>query len=422
MKRYPKYKDSGISWLGQIPEHWEVKRLAALFTDDVRLNSDFQYQHALKFNYGTLVPKNEVGDIEEYKDTYVKYSVLQKGDIVLNGLNLNYDFVSQRVAIAPFDGIITSAYISIHPRKSTFVDYYLYVLKTMDHKKMFHGMGTGIRLTLSFAELKKQMLPAPSIAEQQKIVEFLDSKISKIDSYISEKEKEVKLLTELKQSQIAQVVTKGINPNVPMKECQTLLTDVYPAHWDYVRNKACLSLTGEKVGDRASDYTLLSLTTRGVIERDVESGKGKFPKDFDSYQIVKSNDLVFCLFDIDETPRTVGLVKKEGMLTGAYTAFCVNANIALPEYLYYYFLSVDEIKALKPYYSGLRKTVRADKFLQIYIPLPPLEEQKAIVEYINTRCQSIDSMISTLESEIAYLKEYKQSLIADAVTGAINVQ
>mgnify|MGYP003305509308 CR=1 FL=1 len=239
---------------------------------------------------------------------------------------------------------------------------------------------------------------------------------------MSLRERELQVLTELKQSQIAQVVTKGINPNVPMKECQTLLTDVYPAHWDYVRNKACFSLTGEKVGDRASDYTLLSLTTRGVIERDVESGKGKFPKDFDSYQIVKPNNLVFCLFDIDETPRTVGLVKKEGMLTGAYTAFSVNENIALPEYLYYYFLSVDEIKALKPYYSGLRKTVRADKFLQIYIPLPPLEEQNQIVAYIESKCQSIDSMISNLEAEIAYLKEYKQSLIADAVTGAINVQ
>ena len=223
------------------------------------------------------------------------------------------------------------------------------------------------RLSVSRNDLMAFKVVMPPVAEQQKIVEFLDSKIIKIDSYISEKEKEVKLLAELKQSQIAQVVTKGINPNVPMKECQTLLTDIYPAHWDYVRNKACFSLTGEKVGDRASDYTLLSLTTRGVIERDVESGKGKFPKDFDSYQIVKPNNLVFCLFDIDETPRTVGLVKKEGMLTGAYTAFSVNENIALPEYLYYYFLSVDEIKALKPYYSGLRKTVRADKFLQIYL-------------------------------------------------------
>lgn len=189
MNRYPKYKDSGIQWLGQIPEHWDEKRLASLFTDDVVANSDFAYKHAYKFYYGTLVPKDEVGNEDEYRETYVKYSVLKKNDIVLNGLNLNYDFVSQRVAIAPADGIITSAYLVARPRKTTFADYYLYVLKTMDNKKMFHGMGTGIRLTLSFAELKKQMLPFPPLPEQEKIVEYIDSKTNKIDAYVAERER-----------------------------------------------------------------------------------------------------------------------------------------------------------------------------------------------------------------------------------------
>ena len=207
-----------------------------------------------------------------------------------------------------------------------------------------------------------------------------------------------------------------------MKECKSLLTSGCPEHWKVIRNKSFLSLTGEKVGERANEYTLLSLTTKGVIVRDMESGKGKFPKDFDTYQAVKKEDLVFCLFDIDETPRTVGIIETEGMLTGAYTALKVNKGIALPEYVYNYYLCVDNIKALKPYYSGLRKTVRADKFLQIYIPLPPLDEQKAIVAYINEKCAKITSLVSELESEINYLKEYKQRLIADCVTGQINVQ
>jgi type I restriction enzyme S subunit len=183
-----------------------------------------------------------------------------------------------------------------------------------------------------------------------------------------------------------------------------------------------LSLTSEKVGKKASEFVLLSLTTKGVIVRDIESGKGKFPKDFDTYQIVKPNELVFCLFDIDETPRTVGLVETEGMLTGAYTAFKVYTELAIPEYIYNYYLCVDNIKALKPYYSGLRKTVRADKFQQIYMPLPPLNEQQAIVAYIEKKCQKIDKLASELQSEIDYLKEYKQRLIADCVTGQVNVQ
>ena len=131
---------------------------------------------------------------------------------------------------------------------------------------------------------------------------------------------------------------------------------------------------------------------------------------------------MFCLFDIDETPRTVGLVDTEGMITGAYTALKVNKSIALPEYIYNYYLCVDDIKALKPYYSGLRKTVRADKFLQLYLPLPPLDEQQAIVAYIEEKCQKTDTLITELQAEIEYLKEYKQRLIADVVTGQVNVQ
>ena len=128
-----KMKDSGISWIGMIPEHWETKRIASLFTGKVNANSDFRYKHAFKFNYGTLVPKNEVGDAEEYRDVYVKYSVLQEGDILINGLNLNYDFISQRVAIAPSDGIITSAYVVARPRAGTNAHYYTYLfLKSAD--------------------------------------------------------------------------------------------------------------------------------------------------------------------------------------------------------------------------------------------------------------------------------------------------
>ena len=422
MERYKEYKDSGISWMKDIPSHWEERRIGALFSDQVFANSDFAYKHAFKFNYGSLVPKNEIGDEEEFRETYIKYSVLKKNDIVINGLNLNYDFVSQRVAIAPTDGIITSAYLAMRPRQTTNANYYLYVLKTMDNKKMFHGMGTGIRLTLSFDELKKQILPAPPIAEQEKIVNYLERKTSSIDAYVAEKEKELQLLNELKEAEIANVVTRGLNPNVKMKDYDSLLTDSCPEHWSIMRNKSFLSLTGEKVGDRANDYTLLSLTTKGVIVRDVESGKGKFPKDFDTYQAVKKDELVFCLFDIDETPRTVGLVESEGMVTGAYTALKVNKSIAIPEYVYYYYLCVDNIKALKPYYSGLRKTVRADKFLQIYIPLPPVEEQRAIVTYVEDKCAKVNTLIAELEAEIEYMKEYKQRLIADCVTGQVNVQ
>ena len=206
-----KMKDSGISWIGDIPEHWEVKRIASLFTGKVQANTDFKYHHAFKFYYGTLVPKNEVGDVEEYRDTYVKYSVLQKDDIMINGLNLNYDFVSQRVAIAPSDGIITSAYVVARPRKGTNAQYYNYLFKTMDNMKLFHGMGTGIRLTLSFDEMKKQVVVVPPQDEQQAIVAYIEEKCQKIDKLTSELQSEIDYLKEYKQRLIADCVTGQVN-------------------------------------------------------------------------------------------------------------------------------------------------------------------------------------------------------------------
>lgn len=205
-----KLKATNITWLPEIPEHWEEKRLSSKFVGDVDVNKGFVYKHAFKFNYGELVPKNETGDSEEYRDTYIKYSLIKKGDILINGLNLNYDFVSQRVACAPNDGIITFAYLVCRPRKGVFYNYYTYLFKAMDGMKLFHGMGSGIRLTLSFKELKKQMLPVPPLSEQQTIVSYITERTAKIDSLIEKLNKEIECIKEYKQRLISDVVTGQI--------------------------------------------------------------------------------------------------------------------------------------------------------------------------------------------------------------------
>ena len=202
-----KWKDSGISWIGKIPENWEIKRVASFFDENKVLNKDFVFKKAYQFKFGSLVMKNEVGDEKEYEETYVKYTVLNKNDIVLNGLNLNYDFVSQRVAICPAPGIITSAYIAMTPRKTVEAMYYLWLFKTMDNKKMLHGMGSGIRLTLSFSDMKNQRIPVPPLSEQKEIVAYIEKKVSSIDSQIASIENQIANLNEYKQSLISDVVT-----------------------------------------------------------------------------------------------------------------------------------------------------------------------------------------------------------------------
>lgn len=169
-----------------------------------------------------------------------------------------------------------------------------------------------------------------------------------------------------------------------------LLFDKHPSHWPLIRVRNLLKEENEQVGKRTT-FPLLSLTKGGVIFRDTENGKGKFPKDFETYKVVTPGNIIFCLFDIDETPRTVGLSSIGGMITGAYDVCSINTSLTLPEFIYYYFLAVDDNKALRPLYSGLRKVVQMPKFLGIQTPIPPLDEQKKIVEFLSTKTSQIDA-------------------------------
>lgn len=189
-----------------------------------------------------------------------------------------------------------------------------------------------------------------------------------------------------------------------------LLGDKYPSHWKLIRARNLLKEEKEIVGSRV-DLHLLSLTKTGIIFRDVESGKGKFPKDFESYKVVYPNNIIFCLFDIDETPRTVGLSSIYGMITGAYDVFSINTKITNNDYLYYYFLAVDNIKGLRPYYSGLRKVVQMTKFLSIQIPIPPFDEQNKIVEYLSEVDCNIAKLLSEKKKRIELQKELLENLI-----------
>lgn len=198
---------SGIPWLGDVPQHWEVKRLGALFTENKTSNTGLLHTNAYKFNYGTLVRKYEDVSLPEVLEIYSKYTVLREKDIVINGLNLNYDFISQRIALALEPSIITSAYLVLSPKAFISQLYYCFLFKAMDSKKLFHGMGTGIRLTLSYRELKSQSLPCPPLAEQEAIVAYIEQKTCEIDRLIECTEQEIARIRELKQSLIADAVT-----------------------------------------------------------------------------------------------------------------------------------------------------------------------------------------------------------------------
>lgn len=190
-----------------------------------------------------------------------------------------------------------------------------------------------------------------------------------------------------------------------------------PSHWTLMRHKNVLDEHKELVGKNADNYTLLSLSVNGVIIRDLSEGKGKFSKDYDKYVVVDKGDFVFCLFDVDETPRTVGLSRNHGMITGAYDVF--HPHDINSEYFYYYYLALDNTKALKPLYSGLRKVIPYPSFMATKFPVPPREEQDQIVRYLDWQVSKINKLIHGYQKQIKLLEEYKKSQITHLVTHGI---
>lgn len=192
-----------------------------------------------------------------------------------------------------------------------------------------------------------------------------------------------------------------------------------PQSWNQVRVEQYLIKKDQNIGDLWRSTQLLSLTQKGIIEKDINDGKGKTHSDYSTYQAIDIDDLVFCLFDIDETPRTVGLSTKKGMITSAYTAFKSKENVNT-QYLYYFFESLDDAKALKPYYKGLRKTVRPPEFLKIHVPFPPKVEQNVISRFLDTETTRIDNLIDKQEKLIELLEEQRKSMISHAVTKGLD--
>ena len=192
-----------------------------------------------------------------------------------------------------------------------------------------------------------------------------------------------------------------------------------PSNWQLIPNRALIRKRKVLVGKNHTRYQLLSLTKQGVIVRDVASGKGKWSSDMGTSQEVRAGDFVFCLFDVPETPRTVGLSPHNGMITGAYTVFeCLHPQCA--QYFQQFYLAMDDRKLLSPLYSGLRHTIPPSRFIGTKTPQPPPEEQAAIGRFLNHSNGRIERAIRSKQTLIALLTEQKQSIVQDAVTRGLD--
>lgn len=427
------YKNSGIEWIGRVPSDWNMQPLSIYFTENRKPNSDLGTVNALQFKYGEIIQKPSNGKELTDKDRELleKYTVVIPDDIVVNGLNLNYDLKSLRIAKVRENGIITSAYIVLRPRNGANASYYNYYLKALDFQKIFHGMGMGIRLTLSYNELRSMLLPVPSADEQLLIAEYLDGKCGEIDGLISLQEKMIAQLTDYKQSVITEAVTKGLNSDVQFVPSGIDWIGDVPKGWNRCAPLKWFTeiILGKMLQSNANSPTdtlekyicAKDVHFNGIDYSDLKSMYYS-PSEKGTYQVQKGDMLV-----VEGGAGAAGaaIVDKDIECTYIQNSIMIvrpksNFDIRYARYVLFSIVSrgyVDYIcnKATIPHFTK-------DKLSGTLIPMPSFDNQRTIADYLDTKCGEIDKLIETKRQKIETLKEYKKSVIYETVTGKTDLR
>ena len=412
------YKDSGIEWIGQIPKEWEVELIGNNIKEINDKNDDSSEDNALQFKMGSIISKKG-GDSKYNPESLAAYTKVIEGDIIINGLNLSFDFISQRVGLVKEKGVITSTYLTLRPSSLLHSDFINYLFKAYDNCKAFHGMGRGLRQILAYRELKNQKLIYPLLPEQKKIADYLDKVCGEIDEIVALQETMIEELKAYKQSIITEAVTKGLNPNAPMCNSGIDWVRSLPKKWKVVTPKALFALRKDKA--KKGERQLTASQQYGVIYQDeymslTGANIVTVMKDFDILKHVEAGDFVISMRSFQG-----GLEYSEntGSISSAYVMLIPNLKYVYPRFYRWLFKSVCYINALQSTSNMVRdgQAMRYSNFAQVPLYMVPLDEQRVIASYLDTKCSEIDSLIALKQAKIDELKEYKKSVIYEYVTG-----
>ena len=414
-------KNSGIEWVGEIPAEWECKPIRALFLENNNKNYFGKETKALQFKFGKIVPKqNFNADDDEYvAETILKYNIVDKGMIVINGLNLNFDFVTKRVGLVRDRGIITSAYMSFSVKdlQTVMPEYACYLLKSYDNCAAFHNMGGGVRKILNFDELKHNLFVLPPLSEQKAIAEFLDKKCGEVDALIADIQQEIETLEQYKRSVITESVTKGLDPSVPMKDSGAGWMPTVPAHWLVEKIKYHLHLKTQK---NMSDRQVLSLyRDYGIVPKDSrDDNHNVTSEDTSSYRFVRVGD--FVVNKMKAWQGSVAVSQYEGIVSPAYFVYEFIDESFDKKYFHYLLRNKSYTIEFMRLSGGIRVgqwDLPAEAFENTLVLIPPIEEQQQIADYLDKKCKGIEEIIADKQSQIETLESYKKSLIYEYVTG-----
>lgn len=426
------YKPSGIKWLGEIPQSWEIKPLQAIFNQRNEQNNNLEFQTILSLVKDVgVIPYEEKGNVgNKAKDDLQGYKIARVNDLVLNKMNA----VIGSLGVSKYDGLVSPIYLVLYIENPNYlIAYYSYLFQTKSIQKFLRKFAYGImeiRESIDYLEFKKMFLPTPPLQEQKEIAEFLDSKCEKIQNYIDKKQKLITLLQEKKQALINEAVTKGLNPNIESKNSGIEYLGLIPHHWE-VRRVATLGkfFKGSNISKNDLQDSGVCVVLYGDIytkyEIKTKQFQSKIAENFakDKTQIL-CGDLLFS--GSGETKEDIG---KCICYLGNEKAYVGGDVIVLRQMgqdslFLSYVLNSDYIKYQKAVISKGEIIIHiyASNLRDLKIPLPPLHEQKEIAAFLDSKVAQINSAIEKTKKQIELVKEYKNTLINEAVCGRINLE
>jgi type I restriction enzyme S subunit len=428
--RYPEYKDSGVAWLGEVPAHWGVGPLYSLVAERDEPNMGMLEENLLSLSYGRIIPKDINSNDGLLPESFETYQIVRPGDIVFRLTDLQNDKRSLRTAIVEETGIITSAYVAARPVGIT-PRYLSQLLRAYDVTKVFYSMGGGLRQSMKFSDLKRlpTLLPPPD--EQAAISAFLDRETAKIDALVAEQEKLIALLKEKRQAVISHAVTKGLVPDVPMKDSGIDWLGEVPAHWEMTRLKFVAAIqTGVAKGKDNSGrktvtvpYLRVANVQDGYLDLEDIADMEIPAEDLDRYTLRPGDVLMNEGGDFDKLGR--------GHVWNGEIEPCIHQNhvfavrpVAVSSELLSWITSSDYAQF---YFMGRSKqstnlaSISSSNIMELPVVLPPHPEQQEIAACLVEETGRLDDLVRGSEAAIVLLKERRSALISAAVTGKVDV-
>ena len=422
-------KDSGISWLGEYPSDWELKKIKYCLQERVEKNNPVRTTEILSLTakQGVIPYDQKEGGGNKPKEDVSAYRLAYPGDIVMNSMNI----LSGSVGLSQYFGCVSPVYYMLRPWKAIEdVRYYNYIFQTTMFQRSLFGLGNGIlikesgngklntiRMRIPMDKFGGLFIPVASIDEQKRIADFLDAKCAEIDALTADIQTQIDTLEQYKRSVITETVTKGLNPDAEMKDSGIEWVGRIPAHWPI---HPVYSYYGERKNKNrlGKEDNLLSLSYGRVIRKDINTNDGLLPESFNTYNIVEAGDIIIRPTDLQNDKRSLrtGLVKEHGIITSAYIDLCPLKQV---DSRYFHFLlhAYDVMKVFYNMGNGVRQGLNYSEFSRLMVFEPPYEEQVAMADYLETKVTEVDAIIEQKKEQMAVLDAYKRSLIFEYVTG-----